>query len=70
MIDSEPVIPPRLIAFPTSVVSTATAKTMGGLIIPGKGSVECRAVEERDNSCGKCRACWHPKVRNVQYPQH
>ena len=70
MIDSEPVIPLRLYGFTTSTVSTATSKTMGELIVTGKGSIECKAVEERNNSCGACRACWHPKVRNVQYPQH
>ena len=36
----------------------------------GKGVVECRAVEARDNHCGPCRACWDRRVRVVSYPQH
>lgn len=39
-------------------------------IVEGKGSVECRAVEARDNKCGECRACWERRVKCVNYPQH
>jgi hypothetical protein len=42
----------------------------GFQIVEGKGSVECRAVEARDNKCGACRACWDPRVTSVNYPQH
>ena len=70
MIDSEPVLPPELVGFPTSTVSTAPLSSMGVRIVEGKGSIECRAVEARGNKCGACRACWDPRVRNVSYPEH
>jgi hypothetical protein len=72
MIDSEPVLPPRLklMAMPTSTVSSLSKAIIGVAVIEGKGSIECRAVEARDNKCGPCRACWDGRVSNVQYPQH
>lgn len=74
MIDSEPVIPVRLQELighlPVSTVSTAPIRELGMQIVEGKGSIECRAVEARDNKCGKCRACWDVRVRSVNYPQH
>ena len=30
-------------------------------------SVECMSYK-RDHTCGNCRACWSPKVKNVSYP--
>jgi hypothetical protein len=70
MIDSEPVVPPELAHLPTSTVSTAPLSSMGIRVVDGKGSIECRAVEARDNRCGPCRACWDHRVSNVTYPQH
>jgi hypothetical protein len=70
MIDSEPVVPAELAALPTSTVSTVSRYITGLALVEGKGSVECRAVEARDNRCGDCRACWDGRVRNVSYPQH
>lgn len=70
MIDTEPVVPPDLAHLPTSTVSTVSRYTSGVAIVEGKGSVECRAVAERDNKCGPCRACWSTDVNNVSYPQH
>ena len=70
MIDSEPVVPPELAHLPTSTVSTVSRYRSGVSVVEGKGSVECRAVEARDNKCGDCRACWSASVRNVSYPQH
>lgn len=70
MVDADPVVPPDLAHLPTSTVSSAPQRVMGVQIIEGKGSVECRAVEARDNKCGPCRACWDGRVRNVSYPQH
>jgi hypothetical protein len=69
MIDASPVLPPELEGFPVSTVSTVSARK-GLQIVEGKGSVECRAVEARDNKCGNCRACWEPMVTCVNYPQH
>lgn len=70
MIDAELVIPdelaPLLARLPASTVQTAA----GHPIQDGKGVVECRAVEARDNHCGPCRACWDRRVRVVSYPQH
>jgi len=70
MIDSEITIPdalaPLLARLPTSTVQTAA----GHPIQDGKGVVECRAVEARDNHCGPCRACWDRRARVVSYPQH
>ena len=31
--------------------------------------IECKAYT-RENSCGDCRACWNPKVKNVSYKKH
>lgn len=74
MIDAEPVIPtelsPWLAGLPVSTVSSVSTITSGVQIVEGKGSVECRAVEARDNKCGPCRACWDQRVRSVNYPQH
>ena len=72
MIDSEPVLPPELVGFPVSTVSSVSLLALGGdvQIVEGKGSVECRAVEARDNKCGECRACWDRRVKSVNYPQH
>lgn len=70
MIDSEPVVPPELAHLPTSAVATVPYAMSGIRIVERKGSVECRAVEVRDNKCGDCRACWDPRVCNVTYPQH
>lgn len=81
MIDAEPpralpglvvlpgavVIPPELWDLPTSTVHTPGAPSpLHGV----KGAIVCRAVEVRDNKCGKCRACWSNNVRSVSYPQH
>lgn len=72
MIDAEPVLPAELAGFPTSTVSTVSQRHRGyeTQLVEGKGSIECRAVEARDNKCGPCRACWDPRVVNVNYPQH
>lgn len=70
MIDSDPVLPVELQHLPTSTVSTVSMYASGVKIVEGKASIECRAVEARDNKCGDCRACWTPSVRNVSYPQH
>lgn len=72
MIDAEPVLPPELAGFPTSTVSTVSQRHPGFdvQLVEGKGSIECRAVEARDNKCGPCRACWDGRVRNINYPQH
>lgn len=70
MIDAEPVLPPELVGMPTSTVSTVSQRLSGVKVIEGKGSVECRAVEARDNKCGPCRACWSRDVACVSYPQH
>lgn len=70
MIDAEPVVPPELAGIPVSTVSTVSLIGTGFQIVEGKGSVECRAVETRDNKCGACRACWDRRVVNVTYPQH
>ena len=70
MIDSEPVLPPELEGMPVSTVSTVSTLKTGMQIVEGKGSIECRAVEARENKCGPCRACWDRRVVNVTYPQH
>lgn len=74
MIDQEPVIPLELQdvlgQLPVSTVSTVSLIRSGFQVVEGKGSVECRAVEARDNKCGSCRACWDPRVKSVNYPQH
>lgn len=70
MIDAEPVVPPELAAFPVSAVASVPYSSSGVRVVEGKGSIECRAVEARDNKCGDCRACWDARVRCVTYPQH
>lgn len=70
MIDSEPAVPETLKHLPTSTVSSVSSYLSSVDIVDGKGSVECRAVEARDNRCGDCRACWSPRVTSVNYPQH
>lgn len=70
MIDAEPVVPPELAHLPTSTVATVSRYASGVALVEGRGSIECRAVAERDNKCGPCRACWSRDVRNVSYPAH
>lgn len=70
MIDSEPVVPPDLAHFATSAVASVPYSSSKFRIVEGKGSIECRAVETRDNKCGECRACWDARVTCVTYPQH
>jgi hypothetical protein len=74
MIDCEPVFPPELeatlAALPVSTVSSVPLVRSDVKIIDGKGSVECRAIEVRDNKCGDCRACWDKRVKSVNYPEH
>ncbi len=70
MIDSEPVLPPSLQHLPVSAVSSVPRSSSGVAVVEGKGSIECRAVEARDNKCGGCRACWDARVHSVTYPQH
>jgi hypothetical protein len=70
MIDCEPVLPDSLKHLPTSTVSSIPLIRSDVKIVDGKGSVECRAIEMRDNKCGQCRACWDRRVINVGYPQH
>lgn len=66
--ETEVVLPPELApilaGLPTSTVHVAAP------VMTGKGNIECRAVELRDNKCGDCRACWTPTVTNVSYPLH
>lgn len=74
MIDQQPVFPVELAGvlsdLPVSTVSSVSLIRLGVQIVEGKGSVECRAVEARDNKCGNCRACWSPDVKSVNYPAH
>lgn len=74
MIDSEPAFPEQLrdllADLPVSTVSSVPFVHLGVQIVEGKGSIECRAVEARDNKCGPCRACWDRRVTSVNYPQH
>lgn len=70
MIDSEPVVPAALDHLPVSAVASVPYSSSGVRVVEGKGSIECRAVETRDNKCGDCRACWDPRVKSVTYPQH
>lgn len=70
VIDAEPVLPAGLVGFPTSAVSSVPESSSKFRLVEGKGSIECRAVETRDNRCGDCRACWDARVTNVTYPQH
>lgn len=69
MIDAEPIVPAELAHLPTSTVQTFPSG-MGIQLVEGKGAIECKAIENRDNHCGPCRACWSPDVKNVSYPQH
>lgn len=73
MIDCEPVLgeySAELAPLPVSTVSTVSLRSLGVQIVEGKGAIECRAVEARDNKCGPCRACWDARVKSVNYPQH
>ena len=73
MIDQEPVLGEHAAALahlPVSTVSSVSLLRLGVQLVEGKGSIECRAVEARDNKCGPCRACWDRRVRSVNYPQH
>lgn len=66
-------VPEGTITIPDSIahLPTSTVHTAGGQNpVTGRGSIECRAVELRENQCGPCRACWNPRVKNVSYPQH
>jgi hypothetical protein len=67
---------------PTWGLPTSTVHRFKGepVPIPGKPrnwSIECRAYLRRrgygrrtSTSCGRCRACWDPRVQNISYHQH
>lgn len=67
MIEEKPKVGKRLQGLPTSTVHVFPRfpVKMGRK----NDSIECKAPE-RGNICGKCRACWEPKVRNVSYHEH
>lgn len=65
-VDQAPDVPELLAALPTSTVHTTTPVAVG----TRRGdSIACLAPL-RANTCGKCRACWSPRVRNVSYIEH
>lgn len=53
--------PPSGYGLPTSTVSTGDKPENGGL--------RCHA-NEREGSCGKCRKCWNPNIKNIDYKKH
>ncbi len=65
MVDAPPELPAELEYLPTSTVHTSTSP------VRAKGCIECRAVggDGRDQ-CGRCRACWDSRVKNVSYRRH
>lgn len=64
MIDEAPDVPSKLAHLPTSTVHTISNP------LPVKGSIVCRATTDGRDKCGRCRACWNPKVSNVSYRRH
>jgi len=59
---------------PTWGLPTSTVHRFKGEPVPAptgnpKHSIECSAYR-RDGRCGRCRACWDPRVRNVSYLKH
>lgn len=64
-IDQLPNLPAVLRSLPTSTVHTGPVP-----VVREKGAIGCRAIIARDNICGRCRACWDQRVKNVSYPMH
>lgn len=60
---------PELLGLPTSTVHIGTAEKPVAVSDRRSDSIACRAWT-RENTCGNCRACWNPGVRNVSYPKH
>jgi hypothetical protein len=62
---------------PTSTVHRFKGEPVPIVGAPRKASIECRAYareqgygRRKSTSCGKCRACWDPRVQNVSYLKH
>jgi hypothetical protein len=67
-IDAAPDFAPELAHLPTSTTQTEPGRIHNP--VAGKTSIVCSAVETRRDTCGRCRACWDPRVTNVSYPLH
>jgi Gene product 88 len=52
--------PPLLYGLPVSTVSSCQDKSL-------PGAHRCPAARQ-GNNCGRCRACWNPTVKIVEYP--
>ncbi len=59
----------ELLGLPTSTVHLGTVSPAVAVSSRRSDSIACRAWT-RENTCGPCRACWNPNVRNVSYPKH
>lgn len=68
MIGDKPRVGPALKSLPTSTVNSVLGRPVQ-VSDKRSDSIECRAYT-RDNTCGKCRACWMPAVKNVSYHEH
>jgi hypothetical protein len=68
MVGEKPKLPMMLRALPTSTVHRHGE---GPVQVDRQRchSIACRAPE-RENTCGKCRACWSTKVKSVSYGEH
>jgi hypothetical protein len=62
--------------WPTSTIHRGHGnRQLPRVTLPGVKSIECksytRSKSGRDSGqCGKCRACWDPRVANVSFPLH
>lgn len=66
-------------AFPKNLVVRMSGAMIDGYIpikfhhtssvVTKTTEVTCPAYQQ-DGTCGSCRACWDPAVRNVAYPKH
>ncbi len=68
MIGERAEVPPELAHLPTSTVHQVDQPPVP-VSDRRKDTLACRAWT-RDNTCGGCRACWDPRVKNVSYPLH
>jgi hypothetical protein len=60
-------VAPELAGLPTSTVHLEHRRPVQ--LRKRNQSIECKAYT-REDSCGNCRACWEPRVKNVSYAKH
>ena len=58
-----------VVRFSSPMIDQGPVKSWANTSTVSTKSRTCPAPDQ-DNSCGDCRACWDPEVKNIEYGQH